>query len=288
MKEQTKNLIELHSAVLLFGLSGLFGKFLTISPILITLGRVIFASLSMSLFFMCRGISVKLNAKNDYAVLTSAGVFLALHWTTFFMSVQFSTVAIALLTYSTYPIFVTFIEPAMFKEKLRASSVIAAFIILIGVFLIIPEFSVHSHITLGIVCGLIASLSYAFISVLNRKYVGSYSGAVIAFYEQSTVAVLLLPALCFVNHDSLFIVKNVMLLLLLGTVFTAVAHSLFTCGLKTIKAQSASIIASLESIYGIIAAAMLLGEIPTVKEIIGGAIILGTALWITVKAKTTG
>lgn len=287
MKEESKNLLELHTAVLLFGLSGLFGKLLIIPAVLITLGRVIFANLAMCLFFKIRHVNVRLRAKKDYAALLLAGLLLAIHWTTFFMSVQFSTVAVAVLTYSTYPIFVTFLEPVMSKEKITLSNVIAAFVIFAGVLLIVPEFDLYNHATIGIVCGLAASMSYALISVLNRKYVGTYPGPVVTFYEQSTVAVLLLPALLFPKDVSFFSTANIALLFLLGTVFTALAHSLFTCGLKTIRAQTAGIIASLESVYGVIAAAVFLGEIPTTKEIIGGVIILGTALWITLQAKKT-
>jgi len=42
MNAKTKSLAEIHLAVLLFGLSGLFGKFLTHSPTIIVLGRVFF------------------------------------------------------------------------------------------------------------------------------------------------------------------------------------------------------------------------------------------------------
>jgi len=44
--------VRLHSAVLLFGLAGLFGKFLSLSPLLIVAGRTFFASLTMGLILM--------------------------------------------------------------------------------------------------------------------------------------------------------------------------------------------------------------------------------------------
>ncbi len=49
------------------------------------------------------------------------------------------------------------------------------------------------------------------------------------------------------------------------------------------KAQKASIIASLEPVYGIVAAILLLGAIPTLRVVIGGGIILGAAFYATVK-----
>jgi drug/metabolite transporter (DMT)-like permease len=72
-------------------------------------------------------------------------------------------------------------------------------------------------------------------------------------------------------------------LALLGIVFTGVAHSLFIRGLAHVKAQTASVIASLEPVYGILAAALLLAEMPTLRELAGGVVILGTALYATLR-----
>jgi len=75
-------------------------------------------------------------------------------------------------------------------------------------------------------------------------------------------------------------------LVLLGVLFTAVAHSLFIKGLTNVKAQTASIIASLEPVYGIIFAVIILSEIPTLRVVIGGSIILGATFYTTIKSKT--
>ena len=77
--------------------------------------------------------------------------------------------------------------------------------------------------------------------------------------------------------------KDVLLLALLGIVFTGIAHSLFIKGLAYVKARTASIIASLEPVYGILAAALLLGASPALREISVGVIILGAALYATIR-----
>ena len=76
------------------------------------------------------------------------------------------------------------------------------------------------------------------------------------------------------------------MLLLLGVVFTALAHTLFIRSMRTIKAQQASIIISLEPVYGIVLAALLLSEIPTVRMLIGGGLILGAAIYTMRRSKT--
>jgi hypothetical protein len=47
------------------------------------------------------------------------GMILAIHWTTFFKAIQVSTIAIALLTFSTFPVFITFLEPYFLKIRLN-------------------------------------------------------------------------------------------------------------------------------------------------------------------------
>lgn len=74
-------------------------------------------------------------------------------------------------------------------------------------------------------------------------------------------------------------------LLLYGIVCTAIAHSMFIEGLKHVRVQTAGIISGLESVYGIIAAVILLHEIPSGKELIGGAIILGVVFYNTIKSE---
>ena len=53
--------------------------------------------------------------------------------------------------------------------------------------------------------------------------------------------------------------------------------------MKTVKATTASIIASLEPVYGIVFALILLGEIPNANQIAGGLIILLVSLVASLK-----
>lgn len=279
MNFKNKNLIELHTAVLLFGLCGLFGKFLTLPSTIIVLGRVFFGSISLAIMLLYSKQSLKLKEKRHYIYLIIMGLTLAIHWVAFFKSIQLSTVAIGLLTFSTFPVFVTFLEPYLFKEKLKLQDLIIAIITLGGVALVIPKFEIGNNLTQGALWGIFSGLTFAILSVLNRKYVKEYSSQIIAFYQQGTATIVLLPFL-FIETTVLHI-KDVSLLILLGVVFTALAHGLYINSLKNIKAQSAGIIASLEPVYGIIFALILLREIPTLKVVIGGVVILGAAFYVS-------
>jgi drug/metabolite transporter (DMT)-like permease len=50
-----------------------------------------------------------------------------------------------------------------------------------------------------------------------------------------------------------------------------------------LKAQLASIIASLEPVYGIVLAILLLGEFPNLRTLLGGMVILSAVIYASMK-----
>jgi drug/metabolite transporter (DMT)-like permease len=282
MTNKNRNLLEIHLAVLLFGLSGLFGKMISMHPVIIVLGRVVFASIFLGISFMYFKTTIKLQRLNDYIFLGFLGLLLAVHWVSFFQSIQLSTVAVGVLTFSTFPVFVTFLEPIFFKEMIRIKDIFMAVVVLIGVALVIPSFDSVSNITRGALWGIGSGFTFAVLSILNRKYVKKYSSLVVAFYQDSVAALILIPFLF--TEVQVFHIKDILLLVLLGTVFTAIAHTLFIKGLTSLKARTASIISCLEPVYGIIFALLLLGETPSLRVMVGGVVILGASFYATVSA----
>ena len=136
------------------------------------------------------------------------------------------------------------------------------------VIIIVPEFHLSNSMTKGIIWGMTCSLTYAALSLTNRKYVKKYSGRLIAFYEQGTATLVLLPALFLYKPRS---PSPTSLFSSCWGAFTAGAHSMFINGMKHVQAQTAGMVSSLESVYGIAAAAIFLGEIPSFNELAEGS-----------------
>jgi drug/metabolite transporter (DMT)-like permease len=278
-----RSLFEIHLAVLLFGLAGLFGKWLALSPVIIVLGRVFFASVSLILIFLFTKQNLRIYPRKNYFLLFFLGLILSLHWVSFFKAIQVSTVAVGLLSYSIFPIFTAFLEPLFFKESLVKLNIIFAFLCLFGVYLIIPRFDLSDSIYQGVLWGLLSAMTFALLVILNRYLAQKYSSLVITFYQDFFATLLLLPSIFFVRPE--FELRNILLLIILGVFCTAGAHSLFIKGMKYIKAQTASIIGSLEPVYGIILAFVLLGEIPSLRTILGGIVILGAVFVVTFRTR---
>lgn len=271
------SIVLLHLAVMLFGFSAVLGQFVSAPAVIIAGGRVIFSSITLLIFSLVTKASLKLRSKKDYGIALFTGVVLAVHWTTFFQSIQSSSVAIGTITFSAFPLFLTFLEPLVFHEKLRFRSVISALVLLLGVGITIPSFSLENETTIGIVWGLISALAYGVMSLSNRYLSGFYESRTICLYEQGTAAVVLLPALFLLQVQ--WTVENVVGIAAIGLVCTAIAHSLYVAAQRNVKAQTAGVISGMETVYGILFAFLFLGEVPGVRELIGGAIILGVAVF---------
>ena len=263
MRNRFNGLLAIHLAVFLFGVSGLFGKFLDLTPSLIVFGRTLFASIALAIALVSLKLEIKFKRRKDLLGFLLMGIVLAIHWVTFFHSIQISTVAIGLLTFSTFPIFVTFLEPLFFQERVRAFDIAISIVVFIGLVLVIPEFDLANNLTLGVFWGTVSGFTFAILSVLNRKSVANYPALTISLYQDAVACVLLLP---FVGQTVLSVTPYELgQLVLLGVIFTALAHTLFIGGMLVVKAQLASVIACLEPLYGILLALVLLAFGPKSK-----------------------
>lgn len=277
-------LIQVHASVFLFGISGLFGKLLDLSATVIVLGRTGFATLALGLALALTRQSLRLRSVPDLLGMTALGALLAFHWVSFFYSIQLATVAIGLLTFSSFPVFVTLLEPLLFKTAWRWRDGAIALLVVLGVALVIPDYRLGSATTLGAAWGLLSGLSFALLQLLNKGYRQRYSALAIAFYQDLFACLSLLIVVPAASLD--LSSREWGLLLLLGVLCTAVAHTLFIESLAALRTQTASVISALEPVYGVVLAALLLGEVPGPRTLVGGGVIVGTTLWASWASKT--
>jgi drug/metabolite transporter (DMT)-like permease len=283
MKDETRKLIELNLGVLLLSMVALFAKWIQLPATIIILGRVFFAAITLFLILKLSKQSFDIKSRKELGYLLVIGVCFGIHMVAFFESAQVSTVAIAMVTLYTYPLLITFIEPFVSGEKIRRIDLSLALIVFLGVLLIIPNFETTNDTFKGVMWGLLAALAFSIATVMNRKYVQSYSGSLIMFYECAISFVILIPFL-FIEH---FVLQpsDLFLVMLLGVVFTAIAYALFVNGMRYIKAQKAALMATIEPVYSILFAAIFLAEIPALRTVLGAALILGVAVFAQLKTK---
>mgnify|MGYP000154695140 FL=1 len=279
MPSYKQSLFSLHSAVLLFALSGLFAKWLNMPASHIVLGRAFFAAIAIAIFvIVIKKQSLKIE-KSLLLPLSLTGIVLAFHWGSFFYAIQVSSVAIGLITFASFPVFVSFLEPLMFKEKFHYQALIQALLTIIGILFILPLGNLTSGDIDGVTWGMLSAFTFALLTLLNRKFVAKTSAKKVAFYQNSSATLCLFPIIFL--YPITISSQQLSVIIILGVVFTALAHTLFNHSLKTVKAHTASIAISLEPIYGSIAAYFLLDEHITLMMVIGGMIVIFTNIWAT-------
>ncbi len=265
----------LHISVALFGLAGLFGRWLNLDPLWIVEGRVVFAFLSLALVLYFGKIGFRLKDTKDHLRFILLGAVLAFHWYAFFRSIQETTVALALLSFASFPFFTLLLESIWRKLALTWKEWFLVFVSFSGTALIVPWDPLDSNFT-GVLWGLASGLSFALMAILNKEMVQKYHALQISFYQDFWAALLLLPFA--LSYPVIISSQDLALMLLLGTVFTALSHGLFIQALKKVQARTAALIAALEPVYGIIAAYFLFAEIPALQTFLGGILILGAGL----------
>jgi drug/metabolite transporter (DMT)-like permease len=274
-------LAQIHVAVLLAGGAGLFAKLLPVGPTALTFGRTFFGSLALLAFMQMTKTDLRLRAWRDAGMLAMCGALLAAHWFSFFRSIEVSTVAIGLLAFSTFPLFVTFLEPAVFGERLQRRDIGTAIVVTVGLALVTPSFDLANRLTQGLLWGIFSAFTFALLSLLNRSCAGRYPAVSVAFYQQAVAALCMLPLA--MQWEGTVSGRDLLYLVLLGVVFTALGQGLVVASLRYLRAQTASVVFGLEPVYGILLAWLLLGEMPGARTMLGGLLICGAALGASLK-----
>ncbi len=254
--------------------SGVLGRYITLAPPATICLRCIFGAIFLGLICQARGVRLKVKSR-DLLSFWFLATLMSGSWITYFMSLQKSNVAVAMLSHFTYPIFIAFLEPLLLKTKFQPIHLLFALMGLIGISLLTPSFSLDDNIFQGVLLGVFAALIYAFRNVLMKKQVSRYSGMTLMFYQMVMSSVLLLPALYF--YDLRPVSTMWPAILALGVITTAMGHTMFVISMKNFSMTTLSILSTVQPIYGILLGMIFLAETPAMRSIVGGVIILATA-----------
>ena len=272
-------LIELHLTVVLLGFTGLFAKLIEQDAVILVAGRALIASAALLLWFVLIRQRLRLALDRTFGLLLLSGAILAAHHYAFFHSIQVSSVAIGVLGFATFPLFVTLLEPLFFKESFRRIDIATAITVFIGIYVVSPLHQLSDANTIGLLWGILSGFVYAFLALLNRHLTRAVHYPVVTFYQQLLEGLCLLP---FISLGALSLDRREWLLLLtLGILFTALPQVLYIKAFRRLKAQLVSIVICLEPVYSIILALFILHEIPSLNSLVGGTIIIGSILVAT-------
>lgn len=284
---RARGLIELNVAVVVFAGTAVFAKLIELPVSSIIFGRSAVAAGSLALYALIARKQLRLNGPRDALILLGLGGVLAVHWLSYFRAIQVSTVAVGTIALHTYPIMTVLVEPIFDRKRLHAADALLALVVLAGIIVLVPEFSLSSTVSQGVLWGVLSAILFTVRNLITRRIVQRFSGPAIMFYQIAVTALVLLP---FVWSRGALpgIAREWQRFLVLGTVFTALAQSLYAASLRHLSAKTVSIIATLLPLYSAVVAIIVLGEIPTLRTILGGAIVVSAVLAETVRATRQG
>lgn len=280
MEPVKKSLISLHIAVILLGGTGLFSHIIPLSATDITLGRSLFACIALFCVVLIGKEGLALGRRRDYGIAIGLGVLMAVHWITYFASMQYAGVSVGMIAMFTFPVITVLLEPFFEGTRLVWQDVISTLVVVLGIVLIVPEISLANDVTVGVGLGIASAVLYAIRNLSHRKYFSHYSGAKAMAWQTLIIALCILPfsGAALVNAN-----LNVWLLLLaLGTFFTALPHAMVASSLAHLRAKTFSLIACMQPFYGVAFAIVLLHESPGWNTLIGGILVTSASIYETV------
>ena len=208
---------------------------------------------------------------------------MACHWISYFYALKLSNLAIGMLSLFTFPEITTLLAPFFSKQKLNSTHIFLAFLVLIGVYMLVPDFSLENKYLKGILCGIFSAFCYALRNLTIKKHVKKYNGSMLMFHQMMIVSVLLIPVLFFSDFSNLE--SQFPLVLLVALLTTVIGHTMILNSLKHFSVSTASIISSIQPIFGVIIAYIFVGEVPSLNTYIGGSLILLTVVIESIRSK---
>lgn len=264
LTEERRAYLELHLAVLLFGLTAILGDLIQLTALVLVWWRVLLTSGSF-LPFVRAGELIKDLGRPMFWRFAGIGVLVALHWVTFYGAIKLSNASICLICMATTSFFTAFLEPIIVKRPFRWYELLLGLLVIPGMALVV------SNIEVGMIWGVVAGLTSAFLAatfaIFNKKYIKDHHPTRITFLELGSAWVFLTVILGFMLISGQEVGALLpegwldwVYLLILAFLCTNLAYTLSLRALRHISAFAANLTINLEPVYGIILAWLLLNE----------------------------
>jgi len=261
-----KALLQIHFCVLLWGVTAILGKLITLPALPLVWWRMLTVVVALLLLpRVWRGM----RALTPRLALAYAGVgaLVALHWLTFYGAIKLANASVAATCIALAPAFTAVVEPWVARRPFQWRELMFGLAVLPGVALVAG--GVPDGMRAGVAVGAASALLVAVFGSFNKRLVEHADPLTVTAVELGAgtlVLTALAPLLPFVlpilgpaewvvpgTHDAL-------LLLALALACTLLPFALALVALRKLSAYSVQLITNLEPVYAIVLAALLLGE----------------------------
>lgn len=272
-----KAFLQLHMAIILAGFTGILGKLIHLHEGYLVWYRMALTALLLWILLKITG-SFKIPPKKGLLQLLGTGVIISLHWITFYGSIKYSNVSVAVTCFSAVGFFTSIIEPIINRKRMDWAEVGLGLLAICGIYLI---FSFYPEFKTGIIFGIISALLASIFPILNKTLLNEFSPRLLNFYEMAGGTLALFAILPVYLH---FFPAGYLLptatdwlwLILLAGACTVYAFDLSLQALKKISAFTVNLSFNFEPVYSIILAFIIFKE----NKFLGPGFYLGFTLII--------
>ena len=267
MNPRLRAFLQIHTAVILFGFTGILGDLIDLpKPTLVwwRMGLACVGLLALPLLqgrsrFLAFGRAIP--ARRKWTMFGIGGV-IALHWITFFGGIALTNVSVALACMATASFFTAILEPILIGGRFKWYELALGLVVIPGVMLIYRSTDFEFW---GILVTLISAFLAALFSILNKKYVTDYDTTAVTFLELGSGWVILslfLPFFYAFSGPMAFLPVgwDLLWLVLLAFVCTSFAFVISLAALRVLSTFTTNLTINLEPVYTIILAFALFGE----------------------------
>jgi drug/metabolite transporter (DMT)-like permease len=275
---ERKALLQIHFCVLLWGFTAILGKLISLPALDLVWWRMLIVVVVL-LAWPPLWRELRAVPPRALAAFAGIGVVVALHWLTFYGAIKLANASVAATTMAVAPLFLALIEPWIARRPFDPREIVAALVALPGVVLVVG--GTPAGMQLGLAVGVLSAFLVAIFGALNKRYVERASPLFVTGIELAAgTAFLTLVALAWPGQDPWLAVpraRDAWLLLTLSLGCTLLPFALALRALRHTSAFMAQLAVSLEPVYAILLAIVLLGEQRelTPSFYVGVAVILG-------------
>ncbi|OYW15961.1 MAG: EamA family transporter [Sphingobacteriales bacterium 12-47-4] len=256
-----KAFLYLHISVFLAGFTGIIGKYITLNEAMLVWYRLLISAATMWILFSLRGRIKKIPVR-DIAGLFGIGLLAALHWVSFFGSIKYANVSVALVCFSSVGFFTAILEPVLYRKRINPFDLFLGLLVMLGIFII---FHFDTRYATGIILGVISALLLAFVMIFIRQFAARINTETLLTWQLSggflsLSALLPLYLYFFPTTQFLPTTNDWIWLLILSWFCSVIAFQLTTAALRKLSAFTVNLSFNLEPVYGILLAFILFRE----------------------------
>lgn len=251
----------MHIAVFLAGFTAILGKLIGLNEGWLVWYRLLLTVIVLGAWMAWRKKLILLPWK-DILKMLGVGLIIAIHWVTFYGSVKYANVSVALVCFSATGFFTALLEPWLLRKRMVWAELGLGLLALSGIYVI---FDFHPQYEVGIAFGLVAALGSSLFPIFNKQLLKRLSPQTLTLYELAG-GFLLLTALLplyfsyFPAGYSWPTVTDWAWLMVLAVICTVISFNLQLSALRHISAFTANLTYNLEPVYGIVLAFLFFQE----------------------------